>query len=196
MPSTLREVRLVAELEDREGQSIKRVEGETQIQQVAGAVHRVNLDPEDVPAYPGAVQAILNSDMVVVGPGSLFTSVLPNLLIPEISAAIRATPGLRVYVCNVATQPGETDGFSAKDHLDALEDHMGFQPFDVIVLNSAWKATLPEGVAWVREPFPDHARRIHVADLADEALPGHHAPQKLAAALMSLLGPGRLAFRH
>ncbi len=196
MPSTLREVRLVAELEDRKGQSIKRVEGETQIQQVAGAVHRVNLDPEDVPAYPGAVQAILNSDMVVVGPGSLFTSVLPNLLIPEISAAIRATPGLRVYVCNVATQPGETDGFSAKDHLDALEDHMGFQPFDVVVLNSAWKATLPEGVAWVREPFPDHARRIHVADLANEALPGHHAPQKLAAALMSLLGPGRLAFRH
>jgi len=163
---------------------------------VAGAVHRVNLDPEDVPAYPGAVQAILNSDMVVVGPGSLFTSVLPNLLIPEISAALRATPGLRVYVCNVATQPGETDGFSAKDHLDALEGHMGFQPFDVVVLNSAWKAPLPEGVAWVREPFPDHARRIHLADLADETLPGHHAPQKLAAALMSLLGPGRSTFRQ
>jgi uncharacterized cofD-like protein len=196
LPSTLREVRLIGELQDRTARSLRRVEGETQIQQVTGTVRRVSLEPEDVPAYPVAVQAILNSDLVVVGPGSLFTSILPNLLIAEISAALRATPGLRVYVCNVATQPGETDGFSAKDHLDALELHMGFQPFDVVVLNTNWKAALPEGVSWVREPFPDHARRVYQRDLADEAFPGHHDPQKLAAALLSLLEPRRAPFRQ
>ncbi|MGA2110532.1 MAG: gluconeogenesis factor YvcK family protein [Anaerolineales bacterium] len=195
LPSTLREVRLIGELEGEGGRSLRRVEGETQIQQVAGAVRRVSIEPEDVPAYPVAVQAILNSDMVVVGPGSLFTSILPNLLIGEISAALRATPGLRVYVCNIATQPGETDGFSAKDHLDALELHMGFQPFDVVLVNVNWKAALPEGVSWVREPFPDHVRRIYRADLGDEALPGHHDPQKLAAVLASLLQPRRTTMR-
>jgi len=188
-------VKLVGEMEGEPGRSLRRVEGETQIQKVPGAVRRVSLDPEDVPAYPVAVQAILNSDLVVVGPGSLFTSILPNLLIGEISAALRATPGLRVYVCNIATQPGETEGFSARDHLDALELHMGFQPFDVVLVNVNWKAALPAGVNWVREPFPVHARRIYRADLADEAFPGHHDPQKLAAVLASLLQPRRANLR-
>jgi uncharacterized cofD-like protein len=186
-PSTLSNVTLEGELLGERPDSVKRVSGENQISSVPGAVWRVWLEPEDVRAYPGTVQALLGAQMIVVGPGSLFTSVLPNLLIREIRDALAASRAMKVYVCNVATQPGETDGFSVKDHLDAIERHIGRLPFQRVLVNVPKDIPLPPGAAWVGEPMPDGAAKVIALDLADAQNPGHHDPRKLAAALMGLL---------
>jgi len=186
-PSTLSNVTLEGELLGEREDSLQRVSGENQIQSVPGAVWRVWLEPEDVRAYPGAVQAILGADLILAGPGSLFTSVLPNLLIREIRDAIAASRALKIYICNVATQPGETDGFSVKDHLDAIERHMGLQPFHGVLANSSPAGSLPEGMEWVKGPLPEGRVTVVRQDLADGQNAGHHDPQKLAAALMDML---------
>jgi uncharacterized cofD-like protein len=186
-PSTLSNVTLEGELLGERDDSLQRVSGENQIQSGRGAVWRVWLEPEDVRAYPGAVQAILGADLILAGPGSLFTSVLPNLLIREIRDAIVASRALKIYVCNVATQPGETDGFSVKDHLDAIERHMGLQPFHGVLANSSPAGSLPEGMEWVEGPLPEGRVTVVRQDLADGENAGRHDPQKLAAALMDML---------
>jgi len=141
------------------------------------------------------VQAILGADLVVVGPGSLFTSVIPNLLIREIREALRVTTALRIYVCNLATQPGETDGFSVGDHLMALERHIGPSPFDMILVNSNTSFPLPEGVAWVSGTTSEARGQVRALDLADARLPGHHHPEKLSAALLAVLSSRRAPLR-
>jgi uncharacterized cofD-like protein len=193
-PSTLSNVTLEGELLGERDDSLQRVRGENQIQSVPGAVWRVWLEPEDVRAYPGAVQAILGADLILAGPGSLFTSVLPNLLIREIRDAIAASRALKIYVCNVATQPGETDGFSVKDHLDAIERHMGQQPFHGVLANASPSGSLPEGMKWVEGPLPEGRVTVVQQDLADGENAGHHDPQKLAAALMDLLSRRAVMF--
>ena len=109
LPSTLRAVRLVADMRLPQLANEIRVEGESRIPEMAGSVRRVWLEPNNPPAFPPVLQAILKSELIVIGPGSLYTSLLPNLLVPELLAAIRASRAVKVYVCNVATQPGETD---------------------------------------------------------------------------------------
>jgi uncharacterized cofD-like protein len=188
-------VTLEGELVAEQANAVRRVSGESRIQSEPGAVWRVWLEPEDVRAYPGAVQAILGADLVVVGPGSLFTSVLPNLLIREIRQALAATRALKVYICNVATQAGETDGFSARDHLEAIRRHIGALPFQAILVNNSHPAQLPQGMEWVGAPLPEAPSRVLQLDLADAENPGHHDPNKLTAALMSLL-QRRAAFQH
>jgi len=140
-----------------------------------------------VRAYPGAVQALLSAELIVAGPGSLFTSVLPNLLIREIREALVASRALKIYVCNVATQPGETDGFSVGDHLEAIQRHIGVQPFHAVLANSKPAGSLPEGMEWVGGALPEGRVSVFQEDLADGGNAGHHDPQKLAAALMDLL---------
>ncbi len=186
VPSTLSNVTLEGELIGAHTDEVRRVSGEVQIAAVPGAVWRVWLEPEEVSAYPGAVQAILSADLIVAGPGSLFTSILPNLLIREIREAITASRALKIYVCNVATQPGETDGFSVKDHLDAIERHMGLKPFHGVLVNAV-PSSPREGMEWVRGPMPEGGVVVVEKDLADARQAGHHDPQKLAAALMDLL---------
>jgi uncharacterized cofD-like protein len=186
VPSTLSNVVLEGELIGARTDTLQRVSGENQIQSVPGAVWRVWLEPEDVRAFPGAVQAILSADLIVVGPGSLFTSVLPNLLIREIREALVASRALKIFVCNVATQPGETDGFSVKDHLDAIERHMGVQPFDGVLVHAGSGAEPPPGVEWVGQPLPEGGVTVVQKDLADSGQAGHHDSQKLTAALMEL----------
>jgi uncharacterized cofD-like protein len=113
-----------------------RVEGESRIPEMAGSVRRVWLEPNNPPAFPPVLQAILKSELIVIGPGSLYTSLLPNLLVPELLAALRASRAVKVYVCNVATQPGETDSYSCHDHVSALEEHMRAEVFDIILCNA------------------------------------------------------------
>jgi len=100
-------------------------------------IRRMHLTPPDVEPPQEALDAIRQADVVVLGPGSLFTSVIPNLLVPKIADALRATDALRVYVCNVMTQPGETDGFTASDHVRALEAHAGGRVCDYVLVNTA-----------------------------------------------------------
>ncbi|HEY89747.1 MAG TPA: YvcK family protein, partial [Thermoflexia bacterium] len=124
VPSTLEAIMLAADIQKTTG-SITRVRGESQVSQTKGAILRALLEPSSPPAYPGAIQAILNAEMIIMGPGSLYTSILPNLLVPEIIKAIRASQALKVYICNLATQLGETDDYTAARHLEVLTAHLG-----------------------------------------------------------------------
>jgi len=101
--------------------------------QHARIVH-LAIDPADAQPVDGAIEAIAAADMIIIGPGSLYTSVLPNLLIKDLADALRSSKALRVYICNVMTQPGETDGYSAEEHLAAIVEHAGLV-VDVMIMN-------------------------------------------------------------
>lgn len=188
VPSTLALVNLAAEVRVPYENRVVQVVGESRIPEVPGRIQRVWLVPEKPKAFPLAVQAILHADMIVIGPGSLFTSILPNLLVPDIAAALRAARGLRVFVVNVANQPGETDGFYAHDYVDALERHIGHGAIDLVLLNNRHDLNLPAGLEWVNE-HPDHPLPypVHRADVVNEEKPWLHDPRKLARTLMRLL---------
>lgn len=187
LPATLHDVRLVADVILPHSYNEVRVEGESSIPESSGRVRRVWLEPNDPPAFPSVIQAILAADLIVVGPGSLYTSVLPNLLVPDIAAAIGASRALKVYICNVATQSGETDGFTCGDHIQVLEDHLGSGFFDLIVANNNCNGPLATGINWViteDDLGVDHP--IYSADLVDPDHPWRHDSAKLAQVLMDL----------
>ncbi|HXH22040.1 MAG TPA: gluconeogenesis factor YvcK family protein [Dehalococcoidia bacterium] len=184
LPSTLTNVTLHARTEDHET-----ISGEHNITERGTRIREVFLQPANVQANPEAIRAILEADMVVCGPGSLLTSVLPNLLVDGIRQALAITQAMKVYVCNVATQHGETDDFSVSDHFDTLCRHVGEGLFDYILANDNVRGPLPE--AWHSIPVPvdklvvDGARVI-TADVVSEKNRYHHDSDKLAAALMRL----------
>ncbi len=132
LPSTLEDVMLHAQLEGGD-----RVSGESTITAADRLPRRVWLTPETPRALPQALTAIMRADLVVLGPGSLYTSVIPNLLIPEVRDALKATRAQIVYVCNVMTEPGETGGYTAGDHLDALRRHGMRGVIDVVLVNGS-----------------------------------------------------------
>lgn len=113
------------------------VEGESKITKYGGSIERVYLQSPNVKPLPAAVEAIRQADAIVLGPGSLYTSVLPNLLVPGITDAIRASDAAKVYICNVMTQRGETDGYTASDHVKAIADHVGGALFDYVIVNDS-----------------------------------------------------------
>jgi uncharacterized cofD-like protein len=130
-PATLDDVRLAATLEDG-----TRILGETQISKSVAAIASLSLRPQKCKPVPAALEAIRRADVITVGPGSLFTSLLPNLLVPGIARALKESPALKVYICNLMSQPGETIGFSSADHVKALYSHAGKNLFDWIVVNN------------------------------------------------------------
>jgi uncharacterized cofD-like protein len=187
-PSTLQDVTLVADVILPHTVGEVRIEGESQIPDVSGHVRRVWLEPNTVSAYPKAVQAILAADLIVIGPGSLYTSILPNLLVPDVSAAIRSARGLKIYVCNVATQPGETQGYSVGDHLRALADHVGDGLFDLVLTNNQMDAPLPSNTEWVLTDNDVRTKyALHSADVVDDEYPWRHDSGKLAETLIDIL---------
>ncbi|HZG56904.1 YvcK family protein [Paenibacillus sp.] len=113
------------------------VEGESKITKYGGRIERVYLQPQDVTPLPEAIEAIRAADAIVLGPGSLYTSVLPNLLVPGITDAIRESSAVKAYICNVMTQPGETDGYSVSDHVNAIAEHVGGRLFDYVIVNNS-----------------------------------------------------------
>lgn len=188
LPATLHDVRLVADLTVPLAGGEVRVHGESRIPGQAGTVRRVWLEPNSPPAYPAAVHALLSADLIVVGPGSLYTSILPNLLVPDLAAALRNSPALKIFICNLATQPGETDGYSCGDHVRALESHAGPNLFDIVIGSQPPQRTLPEGAQWVSID-EDLSKRypLYVAQIADPEKPGQHLTDKLAQLLIDLL---------
>jgi uncharacterized cofD-like protein len=113
---------------------------------------------------------------------------LPNLLVPDIAHAIRASRALKIFVCNVATQRGETEDFNCGDHVRVIEQHIGETLFDIVVCNQNYKGKLPEGVEWVKiEEDLEEDYAIYRADLVDVAHPWRHDAQKLAQVLIDLL---------
>jgi uncharacterized cofD-like protein len=187
LPSTLHDVQLVASVQSKRAYRFKRVEGESEIPKVEGTIKRVWLEPNNPTAFPPAIQAILGADLIVVGPGSLFTSILPNLLVPEIAEAIKASRALKFFICNVATQKGETDKFNVGDHVRMIEKHLGHRLFDVIVCNNHYEGPLSEGVDWVKpEEDLDQHWAIYQTKLVDTHNPWRHEKEKLADTIMEL----------
>jgi len=191
LPSTLTDVKLVADFKANGGNGRKRVEGESAIPEAVGAIERVMLQPDDAPAHPDAVKAILAADMIVLGPGSLYTSILPNLLVRGIAQAIRASKARKVYVCNVATQRGETEGYGVAEHVAAIEQHMGGASLDVALINDHFPTLAADAnFAYVRlEPGAERGlrQRVRSAPLADTQRPWRHNADALGGAILGLL---------
>lgn len=187
LPSTLHNVRLVADIRLPHVANEVRVAGESRIPEMAGRVRRVWLEPNDAPAFPPVIQALLNADVIVVGPGSLFTSLLPNLLVRDLMAAMRASPALKVFVCNLAMQAGETDSYSCYDHVRALEEHIGEDLFDIILCNDNYDIPHADPFQWVRVDERSRSDvRLYTADLIDYDNLEHHDSNRLAQTLMDL----------
>ena len=167
------------------------VDGQSTIMRTAG-IERVWLSPDDVLPSDDALEAIADAELIVLGPGSLFTSLLPSLLIPGIRDAVAAAPAPKVYVCNVATQAGETTGFDLAAHLEALIAHTQPGLVDVVLANTHFDARIPDdwtaqpvGLRWPPqlEPLP----RLVLEHVVDPENAHHHDPERLAAALMAIL---------
>jgi uncharacterized cofD-like protein len=187
LPATLHDVKLVADVALPHAVGEVRIEGESRIPQFPGNVRRVWLEPSNPSAYPKVIQAILSADLIVIGPGSLYTSILPNLLVPDITAAVRANRGLKIYVCNVATETGETEGYSYMDHVKVIEEHVGRALFDLVVGNNKHDIELPDGIDWV---LADDEMEInyptYFSDLVDPVYPWRHESVRLAQIIMDL----------
>ena len=188
LPSTLHNVKLVADMQLPNSLNQVRVQGESRIPKMAGRVQRVWLEPNDAPAYPPVIKAILNADMIVVGPGSLFTSLLPNLLVQDLLGAVQSSRAVKVYVSNIATQKGETDLYSCYDHVRVLEEHVGDRLFDVVLCNDNHEGQLLDDSQWVRADEKTLSdSRVRCADLADMNYAWRHDSKKLAEALIAVL---------
>ncbi|MDQ2806668.1 MAG: YvcK family protein [Chloroflexota bacterium] len=187
LPSTLADVTLHAELTD--GTIIS---GESDLPKGKAAVRRVFLTPEQPHGYPDAVAALLDADLIVLGPGSLYTSVIPNLLVPDIVRAVRSSPAVKVYVCNVATQPGETDQFGVLEHVQALREHVGPGVFDYVLVNADLTAAGQIRPEWQVQPVvlpPDLSYpgvEFVRAAVVNPDNPLRHDPARLATALLQL----------
>lgn len=131
LPAATIPIILKAEMEDG-----ALIVGESKIPEARGRIKRVMIEPADVEPLPEAVEAITRADVIIVGPGSLYTSIIPNLLVPDIAQAVVASPALKVFICNVMTQPGETDFYTVGDHLKAVRDHIGCNLFDYVIVNN------------------------------------------------------------
>lgn len=187
LPSTLHDVRLEADVRLPHTVSEVRILGESQIPQTNGRVKRVWLDPPDPPAFPAAIQAILAAELIVIGPGSLYTSLLPNLLVPDLVEAIRASRALKLFICNVATERGETNGYTCGDHIRTIEDHVSGGLIDITVANNHFEGKLPASIDWVRvEPDLGEDYNIYQADLVDNLYPWRHDARKLAQVIIDL----------
>jgi uncharacterized cofD-like protein len=188
LPATLNDVRLVADLAVPVAGAEVRVHGESQIPEITGSVRQVWLEPNSPPAYPAAVNALLSADLIVIGPGSLYTSILPNLLVPDLAAAVRNSPAMKIFICNLATQIGETDGYDCDDHIRALEKHVGPAFVDMVISNQAEDGRLPLGAQWVTASGAlENDYPIYRANIADPERPGQHHSGKLAQLLIDLL---------
>jgi len=130
LPATLDDMKLWADLEDG-----RRVEGESHIPEAGGRIVRIGCLPERPRALPAVVEAIREAELIVIGPGSLYTSIAPNLLVPEIAQALRDSSALKIYICNVMTQQGETDGYSVSDHVRALDAAAGGRVFETVMVH-------------------------------------------------------------
>src|SRR4028118_1357031 len=191
LPATLCDVRLFAELTDG-----RRIEGESSITEAGGSIVKIGCIPPNPPALPAALKAIQEADYIIIGPGSLYTSVIPNLLVPEIAEAIARREVPRIYVCNIMTQPGETQGYSVSDHIRAFDEACGKQLFNAVLvhrkvpsaqslINYAQENSHP--VFLDREAVAKLGRRIVLTNVMDEDEHTNfvrHNPERLARVLL------------
>ena len=181
LPSTLQDVVLCATVNGGT------VVGESNIPRQSQPITRVFLRPDTAEINPEAALAILNADVITVGPGSLYTSILPNLLVRGMIDSLRASPALKVFICNVASENGETDNFKVSDFLKVLEDHVGTNIFDFAIVNSNYSHTPTGGQSKVVfDSGAPHGRDLHfiLADVVNQKVPSHHDTDKLSKVIM------------
>jgi uncharacterized cofD-like protein len=191
-PSTNSNVQLQAEFEDGSF-----VEGETRITMQGKRIRRVHLNPSDAQPLPDALEAIASADLITIGPGSLYTSLIPNMLVKEVIGAVRKSPAMKIYVQNIMTQPGETDGYSVADHVQALADHCDGILFPNILLNSClpsaemlqlYQAEHATLVEVDRERLRSLRLNIVERELLSEDGMIRHDPDRLARAVLDMAG--------
>ena len=189
-PATVSDVRLAASLAD--GSVVR---GETNISKTCGRIERLYLEPADCKPMPDALKAIEAANVITIGPGSLFTSLLPPILVDGVADAIAASNATKIFVCNLMTQPGETDGFSALHHLEIFREYAPQIGFDYLIVNS--KPITPaqqakytgEGAAQIGvhgsiTPATIHEAEIVYGNLLDDGEKVRHHPEKLAQVLL------------
>lgn len=191
LPVTLTDVNIWADLND--GRSIY---GESQISAARGSIAALHLEPPGAPALPEVIDAIIDADAVVIGPGSLFTSIIPNLLVRGVKEALAETSATRIYICNVMTQPGETTGFGVLEHVLELEKYLSGKVADVIIVNSERvrpdleKRYRDDGAAPVVADIAalrERGYRVISASLLRQDDTVRHDPDRLARAVMRLV---------
>jgi uncharacterized cofD-like protein len=181
LPSTLQDVVLCASVNGGT------VVGESQIPKQQAPISRVFLRPETAEINPEAALAILNADIITIGPGSLYTSILPNLLVRGMVEALRSSPALKVFVCNVASELGETDAFKVSDFLRVIDEHVGTNLFDFVIVNSNYSYEPTGGQSKVLfDAAANQNRDVHIilADVVNRRVPSHHEPAKLSKVIM------------
>jgi len=200
IPSTVHNVHLVADYMD--GSTTK---GEAKIPQGSSPIRRLYLTPEDAIPTDDALSAIAQADIIVMGPGSLYTSILPNLIIKGVSEAVAASTAYKIYVCNVMTQTGETDGFSASDHVRVLLEHTNPKLANACIINDAVVSNEEALMRYRKEsayPVAADAERIKAmglkvvaCDLLSVADYVRHDSKKLTQALIKLIETQRVIKR-
>src|SRR5947199_247468 len=164
------------------------VEGESKIPKQNSPISHVFLKPDGVQVNPEAAQAIINAELIIVGPGSLYTSILPNLLVEGMVEAIKASAALKLYICNLAAQPGETDGYGVQDYLRVIREHVGSNLFDFVLVNSNTTHAPTGGQEAVIFRPADITRhpevRFIASDVVNTRKPSHHDSDKLARTIM------------
>lgn len=191
LPCTLDDVTLAATIHHSQTGEKKRVEGESNIPQPDWNIEQVFLEPSTAQPLDEVIAAILEANLIIIGPGSLYTSLIPNLLVNSVCDAIRRSAATTVYVCNIATQPGETDGYSAIDHIQAIDEHVGNGIIDIMIVNNHFPTeNAGPNTIYVEAPSPKHPIHQHYrliyADLTDNERPWRHDPEKLRTLLLQL----------
>lgn len=191
LPTTALDVVLVAELEDG-----RVVEGESSITAARGRIRRVRLRPAEVFPLPEVLEAIAVADVILIGPGSLYTSVIPNLLVRGVADALREARAPCIYICNVMTQPGETDGYTAADHVYAIHEHVGEPLVNYVIVNTQApqnRALLERYAAQGSAPVEPALAELAAMGLVPLGLPLmheeellRHDPVRLAAAVLQV----------
>lgn len=189
LPATLSDVSLWATLSDG-----RRIEGESNITKARGAIAEIGCLPADPPALPQAIEAIGDADYIIIGPGSLYTSIIPNLLVPEIVEALAARAVPRIYICNIMTEPGETQGYSVCDHIRAIDRACGQYLFDAVLVQKKIPSEniisryLKQGSTPVildRKAIMESGRRILIANvMSEDDSTVRHDPKRLARVLV------------
>jgi uncharacterized cofD-like protein len=196
LPSTQESIALRAQFESGDV-----IDGETAIARQCRPIRRLSLE-RPVRPLPEALRALINADGIIVGPGSLYTSILPNLLVGGIAPTISGIDGVRIYVANLMTEPGETDGFSLDDHLRVIHEHVGMHLFDYVLVNSRPLSLAREGlerragaepVSWSGELRHAGGASVVAADMLTEAADRdlQHSSEELGAAIVRLVRAGR-----
>lgn len=190
LPATLTPIQLIAEMEDG---TIRK--GESNIPKSNGKIKHLSFEPSNIKPTPEALEAIMDAELIVLGPGSLYTSIIPNLLIPGIADAIKLSPARKIYISNVLTQAGETMGYSVGDHIQALFDHTKTAPglnqrlIEAVVVNERPPIIPPESTAVAvpcdYERIQSQGVRVVPCELVGERTFGHHDSARLAKEIMN-----------